>query len=86
MSFKNCAFYDKILLGKPKTFKGFTFIPIVGVTIGGYGKFGLFFCGSISPKAFIIVDSIGEVSFYQVSNDTTPSKLLESITLLSDEE
>jgi len=86
MSFKNHAFYDKIMPGKPKTIKGFTFIPIVSVTIRGYGKFGLFFCGSISPTAFIIVDSNGEVSFYQISNDITPSKLLESITLLSNEE
>ncbi|NLZ53964.1 MAG: hypothetical protein GX892_12630 [Thermoanaerobacteraceae bacterium] len=86
MSFKNHAFYDKIMLGKPVAVKSFTFIPIVGITIECFGKFGIFLSGSISPKAFIIIDSIGEVSFYQISSDITPSKLLESITLLSDEE
>lgn len=86
MSFKNCAFYDKIVLGKPKTIKDITFIPILDITFGGYDKFGLFFGGSISPKAFIVIDSIGAVSFYNISADTTPSKLLESITLISDEE
>ena len=86
MSFKNCAIYDKIVLGKPKTIKGLTFIPILNITIGGYDKFGLFFGGTILPKAFIIIDSMGNISFYNISTDIPSSKLLESITLISDEE
>jgi len=86
MSFKNYAFYDKIIPGKIKTVKGTSFVPIVGVTIVGYGNFGLFFYGSISPKGIIIVDSDGEVSFFQISNEISPAKLLESITLLFNEE
>ncbi|HHY71341.1 MAG TPA: hypothetical protein GX519_06820 [Thermoanaerobacterales bacterium] len=86
MSFKNCAIYDKIVLGKPKTIKDLTFIPILDITFGGYDKFGLFFGGSISPKAFIVLDSIGAISFYNISTDITTSELLDSIPLIADEE
>ncbi len=86
MSFKNCAIYDKIVLGKPKTIKDLTFIPILDITFGGYDKLGLFFGGSISPKAFIVLDSIGAISFYNISTDITTSELLDSIPLIADEE
>lgn len=86
MSFKNYAFYDKIILSKPVTVKGFTFISVIGITIQGYGKYGVFLWGTITPKALIIIDSSGDMSFYKISNDTATSELLESITLLFAEE
>lgn len=86
MSFKNCAFYDKIMPGKITTVKGISFIPIIGVTIAACGEFALFFYGCISPKGVITVESNGEISLYRISDDTSPSKLLESITLLNGEE
>jgi len=52
----------------------------------GYGGCGLFICGSISPRGIVIVDGNGEVCLYQFSGEGNPSKLLESITLSSDEE
>ncbi len=86
MSFKNYAFYDKIILGKPRAIKGFTYIPIVSTTIEGCGNFGIFLWGSLTPKALIVADSSGEISFYPISRDATPSKLLESIALSLDKE
>jgi hypothetical protein len=86
MSFKNCTFCDKMILGKPKTIKGLTFIPILDIAFGGYKKVGQFFGGSISPKSFIVIDSIGVVSFYNISTDDSPLELLDSITLTAEEE
>lgn len=86
MSFKNYAFYDKIMLSKPVTVKGLTFISVVGITIQAYGKYGVFLWSTITPKALIIIDSSGDMSFYKISNDTATSELLESITLLFAEE
>jgi len=86
MSFKNYAFYDKIVLGKVKTVKDVSLVPIVGITVMGYGNFGLFFYGSISPKGILVVENNGQMSLYQISRYPSPSKLLESITLLSNEE
>ena len=86
MSFKNYAFYDKIIPGRVRTINGISFIPIVSVTVMGYGGCGLFICGSISPRGIVIVDGNGEVCLYQFSGEGNPSKLLESITLLYGEE
>ena len=86
MGFKNCNLYDKIILGKPKTIKDLTFIPILDITFEGYNKFGYFFGGSISPKAFIVIDSVGVVSFYNLTDDISPSDLLNSTTFTAEEE
>ena len=50
MSFKNYAFYDKIILGKPRAIKGFTYIPIVSTTIEGCGNFGIFYGAALLLK------------------------------------
>lgn len=86
MNLQNYAICDETVMGSPKVINGLTLIPILDIIFGGYTKSGLGFGCSISPKAFIIIDSTGKVSFYNLSIDVISSDLLESITFIDAKE
>lgn len=71
--------YDKIIMGRPQTIKDITFIPVLNIIFGNVKHFGVAIAGSISPKAFIVIDQRGYVSFYKLDNSVAPEDLIQSI-------
>lgn len=76
---------DKVILGPPKTIDGITFIPILSVTFGCFKSFGSGFGGSIFPKAFVIIDKDGGISFYNMVSGEDPADMVNAVSQNYDE-
>ncbi|HHW03772.1 MAG TPA: hypothetical protein GXX35_13370 [Thermoanaerobacterales bacterium] len=80
MELKENELFDRIIMGPPKTVEDITFIPILSVTLGCFKSFGTGFGGSISPKAFIVIDKDGNLSFYNLIPDENPLDIINNIS------
>jgi len=85
MELKENDLIDKVILGPPKTIDSITFIPILSVTFGCFKSFGTGFGGSICPKAFVIVDKNGGISFYNMVPGERPADIINAVSQNCDE-
>ncbi|TYP56694.1 hypothetical protein [Thermosediminibacter litoriperuensis] len=70
MNIRPAEFNSLVVVGSPVSHKGFTFIPVIDVTIGGFTvKNSLIFLGNIVPQAVIIMDKEDVVGIYALKEN-----------------
>lgn len=85
MELKKNDLIDKVIMGPPKIVNDITFIPILSVTFGCFESFGAGFGASICPKAFVVVDKDGNISFYNLIPGENPVDMINAVSNNCDE-
>lgn len=85
MELKENDLIDKVILGPKRIINGITFIPVLNVTFGCFEGFGAIFGACICPKAFIVIDKDGGISFYNLIYGENPLDIINVVSKNSNE-
>ncbi|HHX24403.1 MAG: hypothetical protein ACOX2A_03895 [Tepidanaerobacteraceae bacterium] len=80
MNLKDYTFCDEVVIGKSKTIRDLTLIPVLKIILSGCGEFGYVFSATISAKAIIIINKkTGNTVCYNFSTELLESDSTENI-------